>query len=96
MKILQFYVFKMAANEGRHFEINIKTENYKTQSISQKYVYWYTFDKRDLSLSCILVYHANNNSMVFNIVLLSKYNEENHLNEITVKIFRLITFKPLL
>ena len=25
----------MAANGGRHFEINIKTENYKTQIISQ-------------------------------------------------------------
>ena len=24
-KILRFYVFKMAANGGRHFEINIKT-----------------------------------------------------------------------
>ena len=23
LKILPFYVFKMAANEGRHFEINI-------------------------------------------------------------------------
>ena len=31
LKIMQFYVFKMAANGGRHFEINIKTENYKTQ-----------------------------------------------------------------
>ena len=27
-KILWFYVFKMAAKGGRHFEINIKTENY--------------------------------------------------------------------
>ena len=27
VKILRFYVFKMAANDGRHFEINIKTEN---------------------------------------------------------------------
>ena len=27
-KILQFYIFKTAANGGRHFEINIKTENY--------------------------------------------------------------------
>ena len=26
-KILRFYIFKMAANGGRHFEINIKTEN---------------------------------------------------------------------
>ena len=34
LKILQFYVFKMAANGGRHFEINTKTENYKTLFIS--------------------------------------------------------------
>ena len=27
-KILRFYVFKTEANGGRHFEINIKTENY--------------------------------------------------------------------
>ena len=27
LKLLQFYIFKMAANGGRHFEINIKTEN---------------------------------------------------------------------
>ena len=27
-KILRFYVFKMPANRGRHFEIKIKTENY--------------------------------------------------------------------
>ena len=27
-KILRFDFFKMAANGGRHFEINIKTENY--------------------------------------------------------------------
>ena len=27
-KILQFYVFKVAASGGRHFEMNIKTENY--------------------------------------------------------------------
>ena len=37
LKIMQFYVFKMAANGCRHFEINIKTENYKTQFISQKH-----------------------------------------------------------
>ena len=40
----------MAANGGRHFEIRIKTENYKTQYISQKHAYSYTFDKYDLSL----------------------------------------------
>ena len=34
-KILQFYVFKMAANGGRHFEISMEVENYETQFISQ-------------------------------------------------------------
>ena len=34
LKILRFYVFKMAVNGGRHFEIKIKTENYKTQFMS--------------------------------------------------------------
>ena len=36
LKILQFYIFKMAANGGRHFEINTNTENYKSQFISQQ------------------------------------------------------------
>ena len=27
LKILRFYVFKMAANGGRHFEINMKVQN---------------------------------------------------------------------
>ena len=36
LKIMQFYVVKMAANGGCRFEINIKTENGKTQIISQK------------------------------------------------------------
>ena len=49
LKILQFYVFKMAANGGHHFEIKIKTENYKTQCISQKHAYRYTFDKCDVN-----------------------------------------------
>ena len=48
-KIMQFYVFKMAANGGRHFEINIKTENYKTQFISQKHANSCTFDKCDVT-----------------------------------------------
>ena len=39
----------MAANGGRHFEINIKTENYKTQFISQKHANSCTFDKYDVS-----------------------------------------------
>ena len=50
LKILQFYVFKMAANGGRQFEINIRTENYETQFISQKHAYTYIVDKCDLCL----------------------------------------------
>ena len=46
LKILQFYIFKMAASGGCHFEINIKTEN-KSQFISQTDAYAYTFDKCD-------------------------------------------------
>ena len=49
LKVMQFYVFKMAATRGRHFEINIKTENYKTQFISQKHANSCTFDKCDVS-----------------------------------------------
>ena len=30
LKILRFYVFKMAANGGRHLEMNNRYENYKT------------------------------------------------------------------
>ena len=52
LKILQFYIFKMAANGGRHFEINIKTENYESKFISQTDAYAYTFDKCDLFLLC--------------------------------------------
>ena len=50
LKILRFYVFKMAANEGRHFEINSKTENNEALFISQKHAYTYFFDKCDLCL----------------------------------------------
>ena len=39
LKILRFYVFKMAANGGRHLEMDNKCENYKTQFISQKHAY---------------------------------------------------------
>ena len=52
LKIMQFYVFKIVANGGRHFKINIKTENYKTQFISQKHANSCTFDKCDVSFSC--------------------------------------------
>ena len=54
LKILQFYIFKMVANGGRHFEINIKTENYKSQFISRIDSYTNMFDKCDLSLLCNL------------------------------------------
>ena len=50
LKILRIYVFKMAANGGHHFEIKIKTENYKTQFTSQKHAYPYTFGNCYLSL----------------------------------------------
>ena len=50
LKLFRFYVFKMAANGGRHFEINIKLKNCKTQFISTKHAYSYTFDKCDLCL----------------------------------------------
>ena len=38
LKILQLYVFKMAANGSCRFEINIKTENYTSQFMSKKHV----------------------------------------------------------
>ena len=49
LKIMQFYVYKMAANGGRHFEINVKTKNYKTQFIYQKHANSCTFGKCDVS-----------------------------------------------
>ena len=52
LKILRFYVLKMAANGGRHFEINMKVENYETQFIFQKHAYTYTFDNCNLCLLC--------------------------------------------
>ena len=52
LKIMQFYVFKMAANGGHRFEINIKTENYKTQFISQKHANSCTFENCDVSFLC--------------------------------------------
>ena len=42
----------MAANGGRHFEINTDTKNYKSQFIDQKQAYSYTFDKCDLCFLC--------------------------------------------
>ena len=48
LKLLRFYVFKMVANGGRHFEINNKLKNYQAKFSSQKHAYSYTFDKCDL------------------------------------------------
>ena len=36
LKLLRVYVFKMAANGGRHFEINIKRKYYQTQTYFSK------------------------------------------------------------
>ena len=55
LKIMQFYVFKMAANGGRHFEINIKTENDKTQFISRKHANSCTFDKYDVHFMQLII-----------------------------------------
>ena len=55
LKIMQFYVFKMAANGGRHFEINIKTENYKTQFISQNHANSCTFDKCGVNFMQLII-----------------------------------------
>ena len=55
LKIMQFYIFKMAANGGRHFEINIKTENYKTKLISQKHANSCTLDKCNVSFFMQLI-----------------------------------------
>ena len=38
-KILRFYVFKMGANGGRHFEIYIKLKILKTEFTPQKHAY---------------------------------------------------------
>ena len=46
-----FIFFKMAAGGGRRFEINNKSENYKTQTISQKHAYTDTHLKMQ-SLLC--------------------------------------------
>ena len=42
--------FQTGCQRGRHFEINIKTENYKPPVLSQKHACMYTFDKFDLCL----------------------------------------------
>ena len=55
LKISLIYIFKMAANGGRYFEINTDIKNYKSQFIDQKQAYSYTFDNCDL---CSLCKHA--------------------------------------
>ena len=53
--LMQFYIFKMAANGGGHFEINIKTENCKTQFIFQKHANSCTFDKYDVNFMQLII-----------------------------------------
>ena len=48
----------MAANGGCHFEIIIHTENYKTQSISQKHAYIYTH------LTTVIIAKYENNHLI--------------------------------
>ena len=50
--VLHCQIFKMAANGGHHFEINVTTENDITQFISQKIAYTYTIYNCDLYLLC--------------------------------------------
>ena len=58
LKILRFYVFKMAANGGRHFEINMKVHNYET-------LFFFLKNMHTLALlkTAIFVYYVNNNFM---------------------------------
>ena len=65
LKILGFYVFKMAANGGRHFEINVKVQNYETQFISQKHAYTCTFDNCNLCLLCKYSFYGVISEIVF-------------------------------
>ena len=74
--ILQFYVFKMAANGGRHFEINIKTENYKTQFISQKHANSCTFDIYDVNFMQLIILCG----YFMNIVLVEGSIEKKKIN----------------
>ena len=55
LKIMQFYVFKMAANGGHHFEINIKTEIIKLNLfLNSMQTFAHLTNVR-------LVFHATNN-----------------------------------
>ena len=58
LKISLIYILKMAANGGRHFEINTETQNYKSQFIEQKQAYSYSFDKCDLCLLCKYTFYG--------------------------------------
>ena len=57
LKLLRFYVFKMAANGGRHFEINFKLKNIKLNSFL-KSMHTHTH-----LTNVIFVYYANNHFM---------------------------------
>ena len=59
----------MAAIGDRHFEISLKSENYKTQFVSQKHAYKYTFDKCDLCLYKIII----QNDYCLDIVLIVRH-----------------------
>ena len=54
LKILQFYVFKMAAGGGCHFDININIKNYKSNFIFLNQAFTYATDICDLYLLCKL------------------------------------------
>ena len=65
LKISRFYIFKMAANGGCHFEINMKVQNYETQFISQKHAYTCTFDNCNLCLLCKQSFYGVISGIVF-------------------------------
>ena len=60
-KILRFYVFNMAANGGRHFEINIKTENYI--KLYKLEIFLKSMHTRTQFTNVIFVYYVNNHVM---------------------------------
>ena len=57
LKLLRFYVFKMAANGGRHFEVNIKLKIIK-HNLFLKSMHTHTH-----LTNVIFVYYANNHFM---------------------------------
>ena len=54
LKILRFYVFKMAASGGRHFENNMKVENNMKLNLFPKNMHTHT-----LLITAIFVYYKN-------------------------------------